>query len=70
MPAPSAPRQPPSVQRGWRRMFSAAAGRSGPHGPYAGAGGNYANWPFGAVEAPVFAAIAEGERFLFALEEA
>ena len=38
-------------------------------GPYAGAGGNYANWPFGAVEAPVFAAIAEGERVLFALEE-
>ena len=39
MPAPSGPRQPPSVQRGWRRMLSAAAGRSGPHGPYAGAGG-------------------------------
>ena len=38
MPAPSGPRQPPSVQRGWRRMLSAAAGRSGPHGPYAGAG--------------------------------
>ena len=38
MPAPSGPRPPPSVQRGWRRMLSAAAGRSGPHGPYAGAG--------------------------------
>ena len=34
------------------------------------AGGNYANWPFGAAEAALFAAIAEGERFQLTLGEA